>query len=141
LSKPSSSIDSAYLEGDNRVLDPSLLDMSLIDRMPTPTGWRMLVLPYAGQAQTKGGIALTKETMDREALATVVAYVVKMGPLCYNDTTKYGEKPWCTEKQWVLIGRYSGARFKLEDGAEVRIINDDEVIGTILDPDDIVSFR
>jgi hypothetical protein len=29
----------------------------------------------------------------------------------------------------------------LEDGAEVRIINDDEVIGTILDPDDIVSFR
>jgi len=141
LSKPSSSIDSAYLEGDNRVLDPSLLDMSLIDRMPTPTGWRMLVLPYAGQAQTKGGIALTKETMDREALATVVAYVVKMGPLCYNDTTKYGEKPWCAEKQWVLIGRYYGARFKLEDGAEVRIINDDEVIGTILDPDDIVSFR
>jgi len=141
LSKPSSSIDSAYLEGDNRVLDPSLLDMSLIDRMPTPTGWRMLVLPYAGQAQTKGGIALTKETMDREALATVVAYVVKMGPLCYNDTTKYGEKPWCAEKEWVLIGRYSGARFKLEDGAEVRIINDDEVIGTILDPDDIVSFR
>ena len=141
MSKPSSSIDSAYLEGDNRVLDPNLLDMSLIDRMPTPTGWRMLVLPYAGQAQTKGGIALTKETMDREALATVVAYVVKMGPLCYNDTTKYGEKPWCAEKQWVLIGRYSGARFKLEDGAEVRIINDDEVIGTILDPDDIVSFR
>ena len=141
MSKPSSSIDSAYLEGDNRVLDPSLLDMSLIDRMQTPTGWRMLVLPYAGQAQTKGGIALTKETMDREALATVVAYVMKMGPLCYNDTTKYGEKPWCAEKQWVLIGRYSGARFKLEDGAEVRIINDDEVIGTILDPDDIVSFR
>ena len=141
MSKPSSSIDSAYLEGDNRVLDPSLLDMSLIDRMPTPTGWRMLVLPYAGQAQTKGGIALTKETMDREALATVVAYVVKRGHLCYNDTAKYGEKPWCVEKEWVLIGRYSGARFKLEDGAEVRIINDDEVIGTILDPDDIVSFR
>jgi hypothetical protein len=116
LSKTSSSIDSAYLEGDNRVLDPSLLDLSLIDRMPTPTGWRMLVLPYA-------------------------AYVVKMGPLCYNDKAKYGDKPWCVEKEWVLIGRYSGARFKLEDGAEVRIINDDEVIGTILDPDDIVSFR
>ena len=28
----------------------------------------------------------------------------------------------------------------LEDGGEVRIINDDEVIGTILNPDDIVSF-
>jgi hypothetical protein len=29
--------------------------------------------------------------------------------------------------------------FKLEEGDEVRIINDDEVIGTILNPDDIVS--
>jgi co-chaperonin GroES (HSP10) len=47
---------------------------------------------------------------------------------------------WCEEKQWVLIGRYSGSRFKLEEGAEVRIINDDEVIATILDPDDIVSL-
>ena len=39
----------------------------------------------------------------------------------------------------MLIGRYAGARFKLDDGDEVRIINDDEVIGTILNPDDIVS--
>ena len=38
-------------------------------------------------------------------------------------------------------GRYAGARFKLEDGEEVRIINDDEVIGTILHPADIVSFK
>ena len=63
-----------------------------------------------------------------------------MGPLCYNNKDRFGEKPWCEEKQWVLIGRYSGSRFKLEDGAEVRIINDDEVIATILNPDDIVSL-
>ena len=81
-----------------------------------------------------------KETVDRETLATVVAYVVKKGPQCYNDKTRFGDKPWCEEKQWVLIGRYSGSRFKLEDGAEVRIINDDEVIATILNPDDIVSL-
>ena len=108
--------------------------------MPQPTGWRMLVLPYAGKAKTDGGIILTKQTTDRESLATVVAYVVKKGPLCYNDKKRYGDTPWCEEKQWVLIGRYSGSRFKLEDGAEVRIINDDEVIATILNPDDIVSL-
>ena len=39
----------------------------------------------------------------------------------------------------MLIGRYAGARFALEDDHEVRIINDDEVIGTILNPDDIKS--
>lgn len=130
----------AYVEQDSRVLDPSLLDNSLIDRMPQPTGWRILVLPYAGKVKTKGGIILANETVNREALATVVAYVVKKGPQCYNDKARYGETPWCEEKQWVLIGRYSGSRFKLEDGAEVRIINDDEVIATILDPDDIVSL-
>ena len=132
------SVGGAYVE--ERVLDPSLLNLSALERMPQPTGWRMLVLPYKGKGVSKGGIALTKETLDREALATVVAYVVKMGPLCYDNKEKYGDTPWCQEKQWVLIGRYSGARFKLEDGEEVRIINDDEVIGTIIDPDDIVSF-
>ena len=130
----------AYIDLSDRVLDPEKLDASLLERMPQPTGWRMLVLPYAGKAKTEGGIVLTKQTTDREALATVVAYVVKKGPLCYNDKSRYGETPWCEEKQWVLIGRYSGSRFKLEDGAEVRIINDDEIIATILDPDDIVSL-
>ena len=130
----------AYVDPENKILDPEKLDASLLERMPQPTGWRMLVLPYAGKVKTKGGILLANETVNREALATVVAYVVKKGPQCYNDKARFGDKPWCEEKQWVLIGRYSGSRFKLEDGAEVRIINDDEVIATILDPDDIVSL-
>ncbi len=130
----------AYVDPEDRILDPEKLDASLLERMPQPTGWRMLVLPYAGKVKTKGGILLANETVNREALATVVAYVVKKGPQCYNDKARFGDKPWCEEKQWVLIGRYSGSRFKLEDGAEVRIINDDEVIATILDPDDIVSL-
>ena len=136
----SKKIADAYIDPDDRILDPELLDKSILDRMPQPTGWRMLVLPYAGKAKTKVGIVLAKETVNREALSTVVAYVVKMGPQGYNDKARYGDKPWCEEKQWVLIGRYSGSRFKLEDGAEVRIINDDEVIATILNPDDIVSL-
>ena len=130
----------AYVDPENKILDPEKLDASLLERMPQPTGWRMLVLPYAGKVKTKGGILLANETVNREALATVVAYVVKKGPQCYNDKARFGDKPWCEEKQWVLIGRYSGSRFKLEDNAEVRIINDDEVIATILDPDDIVSL-
>ena len=72
-----------------------------------------------------------------------------IGPLLYSpfvlqpitdaDKDKFGDTPWAKEKQWVLIGRYAGARFKLGDDAECRIINDDEVIATIDDPDDIVS--
>ena len=135
-----SEIDKAFVSAEERVLDPTLVDDSLLDRMPCPSGWIMLILPYRGRGVSKGGIVLTKESVDREALASVVAYVIKMGPLCYKDKDKFGEIPWCHEKQWVLIGRYAGARFKLGDDAECRIINDDEVIATIKDPDDIVTL-
>jgi len=46
----------AYVPGTARVLDPTLLEKSFLDRMPQPTGWRMLILPYAGKAVTEGGI-------------------------------------------------------------------------------------
>jgi co-chaperonin GroES (HSP10) len=127
-----------YVEQSARVLDPTLLDKSILERMPQPTGWRILILPYKGKAVTEGGIHLVQSTVDRESLATVVGYVVKMGPDCYKDSSKFAEA-WCQEKQWVLIGRYAGARFKLGDESECRIINDDEVIATILDPNDILA--
>ena len=83
-------VTSAYVEADDRVLDPTILDESVLNRMPQPTGWRMLVLPYAGKLESKGGIAFTKETIDKEALASVVAFVVKQGPLCYSDRPLFG---------------------------------------------------
>jgi co-chaperonin GroES (HSP10) len=95
-------------------------------------------MPYQGKAQTAGGLYVPDEVRERESVATTVAYVLKVGPLAYKDTDKFGPDaaPWCAEGQWVCIGRYSGSRFKI-DGGEVRIINDDEVIATILEPDDI----
>ena len=131
-------VASAYVEKNQKVLDPSLVEKNLKERLPQPTGWRLLVMPYMGKAVTEGGVHIPDAVVDREALATVVAYVLKVGPLAYKDEVKFGESfnPWCQEGDWVCIGRYAGARFKI-DGGEVRIINDDEVIATILEPDDI----
>jgi len=134
----SSSLDSAYVTSEERVLDPNLLEQPLLDRLPQPTGWRVLVMPYQGKAKTSSGLYIPDEVRERESVATVVAYVMKLGPLAYKDADKFGSEsePWCKEGQWVCIGRYSGSRFKIE-GGEVRIINDDEVIATILEPDDV----
>ena len=133
-------LEDAFVKEEERVLDPTLLDKNILERMPQPTGWRILVLPYKGKGVTDGGILLTKETIEKETLATVVAYVVAMGPDCYQDVKRFkDQRHWCEKGQWVLIGRYAGSRFKLADDSEVRIINDDEVIATILNPDDIVS--
>jgi co-chaperonin GroES (HSP10) len=134
----SPSVENAFVESGKRELDPSLLDKSLLERLPQPTGWRLLVMPYQGSSKTAGGLFVPDEVREREAVATVVAYVLKLGPLAYKDPDKFGPEgqPWCKQGQWVCIGRYSGSRFKI-DGGEVRIINDDEVIATILEPTDV----
>jgi co-chaperonin GroES (HSP10) len=133
------SIKESYVESENRVLEPSLLDKSLIERMPQPTGWRMLILPYRGKATTEGGIHIPNQVLDDGQIQTVVGYILKQGPLVYKDTEKFPDGPWCLEKQWVVFPRYAGSRFRIE-GGEVRIINDDEVLATIANPDDILSF-
>lgn len=130
-------LDKAYVAAEDRVFDPSKLPESAIERLPQPTGWRILILPYRGKPKSKGGIIITDETRERESLATVCGYVLRMGPDCYKDTDKFPGGPWCKEGQWVIFGRYAGSRFKIE-GGEVRIVNDDEIIGTIADPNDII---
>ena len=137
--KRNGAVADAYIEKEQKVLDPSRLETSLSERLPQPTGWRILVMPYAGRATSEGGIAIPDAIRNREALATVVAYVLKVGPLAYRDTSKFGDeyiRAWCKEGDWVCIGRYAGARFRIE-GGEVRIINDDEVIEKIIEHDDI----
>ena len=135
-----SELDKAFVDTNDKVLDPTLLKKSLLERMPNPSGWRLLVLPYKGKGVTDAGIQLVQETVDREALSTVICYVLKVGPLAYKDENKFGNDAWCKKGEWVLIGRYAGTRFRLEDDHEVRIINDDEVIATIFNPDDIKSL-
>ena len=126
-----------YLKDQLEKNKPQTEDLKLKERLPQPTGWRVLVMPYKGREKTEGGIHLPDAVRDSEALATVVAYVLKVGPLAYQDKDKFGDgEPWCKEGDWICIGRYSGSRFRI-DGGEVRIINDDEVIATIVDPEDI----
>ena len=133
------SLKKAYVPPKQKILDPDKLDESSLERLPKPTGWRLLILPYRGKGKTEGGVLLPDQTIDRESVATVCGYVLSVGSLAYKDKEKFPTGPWCGEKDWVIFGRYSGARFKI-DGGEVRILNDDEVIAVIQDPEDILHF-
>ena len=107
--------------------------------IPNPVGYRMLIRPYSGPNKTKGGIALADKTLETIEMTTVVGLVVKMGELCYQDKDKFPNGPWGKEGQFVIYGRYAGARFKTKFG-EHKIINDDEIIGTIEKPEDILAL-
>ena len=56
-----------------------------LEKLPNPTGWRLLVMPFKVKEETKGGIIIAQETLDRARAAVQVGYVLKMGPLCYKD--------------------------------------------------------
>ena len=67
----------------------------VLERLPEPTGWRMLVLPYRGQGKTKGGVILTDETMQERTYTTVTGLVLKVGPDAYKDEKRFPNGPWC----------------------------------------------
>jgi len=115
------------------------LSKTVRDRIPVPTGWRVILLPYRGTGKTKGGLYLADQTVERSQLTTTCGYVLSVGPLAYADAAKFPNGAWCKEGDWVIFGRYAGARISI-DGGEVRILNDDEIIATINNPEDILHM-
>ena len=130
---------SAYKDVTDKVLDPESIGGSLLERMPDPTGWRLLILPYRGKGKTDGGIYLPDTVVNEQTISTQVGYVLKVGPLAYKDTEKFISGPWCKQGDWVMFARYAGSRFKI-DGGEVRLLNDDEILAKIKEPEDILHF-
>jgi co-chaperonin GroES (HSP10) len=109
------------------------------DELPQPSGWRILVLPFTPKEKTKGGIIIAQESLDKARIATNCGYVVKMGPMAYGDKEKFPTGAWCKQGDWVIFARYAGSRLPIE-GGEVRLLNDDEVLGTIKDPESVLHY-
>ena len=109
---------------------------SLIEKLPTPTGYRILILPFSQKAMTKGGIMLAESYLEKERLGTNVGFVVSLGPDAYKDKNKFPNGAWCQERDWIIFGRYAGARIKI-DGGDLRLLNDDEVLAVIGEPEDV----
>jgi co-chaperonin GroES (HSP10) len=102
-------------------------------QMPEPSGYKILIaLPDVDEA-TEGGIIKAEETRYAESVATIVGFVLKMGPDCYKDQKRFPSGPWCSEGDFILMRTYTGTRFRIH-GKELRLINDDSVEAVIDDP-------
>jgi len=106
-------------------------------KLPQPTGWRILILPFKMKEKTKGGILMGQDTLEKQQVASQCGNVLAMGPDCYRDKNRYKQGPWCKVGDWVMFARYAGSRIKIE-GGEVRLLNDDEILATIKNPEDIL---
>jgi len=132
-------LEDKYKEENEKTVRADNISETLIDSLPNPTGWRILVLPFTPKDKTKGGILIAQESLDKLRIATNCGYVIKVGPLAYHDKERYPTGPWCKEKDWVIFARYAGSRLPIE-GGEVRLLNDDEVLGTIKNPEDVLHL-
>ena len=119
-------------------LDPDNIK-EMVSQLPEPVGYRLLVLPFTPKEKTKGGIIIAQESLDKARIATNCGYVVKMGPMAYGDKEKFPTGAWCKTGDWVIFARYAGSRLPIE-GGEVRLLNDDEVLGTIKDPESVLHY-
>jgi len=106
-------------------------------KLPEPTGWRLIVLPFKMDERTKGGIIMNESTLEKQQVASQCGNVLAMGPQCYTDKERYPEGPWCKVGDWVIFARYAGSRIQIE-GGEIRLLNEDEILATIKNPEDIL---
>jgi len=99
-------------------------------KVPQPVGYRILLRPRGVVEKTKGGIILTDSNKDSQTYLNSVGQVIAMGTECYSDR----KKPWCKVGDWVIFGRYAGARVSVQN-VKMVLLNDDEIIATLESPE------
>jgi len=102
-------------------------------QLPEPKGYKLLIaLPEVEEA-TEGGIIKSSESQHEESIATVVGWVMSMGPDAYVNYARFPNGPYCQVGDWVVFRAFSGTRLKIH-GREFRLINDDTVEAVVEDP-------
>ena len=105
-------------------------------QLPDPKTFHILcVVPEAMEEYADSDVGLIKssQAMHYEEVLTPVLFVVKLGPDCYKDTTRFPSGASCKEGDFIIVRPNSGTRLKIH-GREFRIINDDSVEAVVEDP-------
>lgn len=102
-------------------------------KLPQPQGYKVLIAIPEISEKTDGGVLLPDELKKAEETASIVGFVMKLGPDAYSDINKFPHGPYCKEGDFVIFRSYSGTRVKIH-GKEFRLINDDTVEAVVEDP-------
>lgn len=106
-------------------------------QLPDPKGYFILCAVPEADKTFESGIVKADSTLFREEVLAPALFVLKVGPLAYKDTAKFGDEPWCKEGDFIIVRSNTGTRFKIH-GREFRLITDDQVEAVVEDPRGIV---
>ena len=111
-------------------------------QLPEPKGYKMLIALPEVDEKTEGGIIKPDIVRELEEYSTVVGFVLKMGPDCYDGngqgrqrglSKKFPSGAYCKEGDFILFRAFQGTRIRIH-GKEFRLINDDNVEAVVDDP-------
>jgi|TARA_R110001606_G_scaffold299621_1_gene447382 co-chaperonin GroES (HSP10) len=102
-------------------------------QLPEPSGYHILCTVPNIEDKYESGLIKADTTKHFEEVLSTVFFVLKLGPDCYTDKTRFPSGPWCKEGDFILARPNSGTRVKIH-GKEFRLINDDSVEAVVEDP-------
>jgi len=103
-------------------------------QLPDPKTFHLLcVVPEAMEQYADSVLVKSSQAMYYEEVLTPVLFVVKLGPDCYKDASRFPSGPSCKEGDFIIVRPNSGTRLKIH-GREFRILNDDSVEAVVEDP-------
>ena len=117
----------------NAVTSLPQTDEEKAKQLPEVSGYRILCAIPEAEDKFDNGLIKSSETMRNEEVLSTVFFVVKLGPDCYKDPTRFPTGPWCKQGDFILVRPHAGTRLVIH-GREFRIINDDSVEAVVDDP-------
>lgn len=121
------------------------------EKLPIPTGWRLVIGMIAVEEKTAGGIILTAKTIEEDVYVRCIGKVLSIGGDCYQhpkfqgglDIKEHQPEKWVKVGDVVLVNAYVGMSVKLIDDngntQTVKILNDDEILSVIPDINHILT--
>lgn len=125
----------------------------------TPKGDRVLVRPDVIEKKTAGGILLPENELGKHQAAQMAGTLVAVGPDAWKDrittverlidgqlkvverrTTGYSEA-FAEVGDRVCFAQYNGRNFEGEDGEVYRLLNDEDITGTVSADIDFTEMR
>ena len=102
-------------------------------KLPKPQGYKILIGVPEVSDKTEGGVFMPDGLKSAEETASIIGFVMSLGPDAYADKDKFPNGAFCKEGDFVIFRSYSGTRFKIH-GKEFRLINDDTLEAVVDDP-------
>ena len=99
------------------------------------SGYFILVKPYVRPRQLDD-FELPERTIFEDGHHSLVCEVIDIGPEAYTDEKICGKSAWCQVGEWVVISRATGTRLENKDGVLLRLVNEDQIMAVVKDPED-----